>query len=92
MVAFLKGVYGRAKEVDKFLMSQQPALKHTWNTMVAFVLGYALEHSVRGHGRRVSEPHHPCFATTLNLPVVERQPHPDPKYALHTAVRLGVAA
>jgi len=34
-VAFLKGVYGRAKEVDKFLMSQQPALKQTWNTTVA---------------------------------------------------------
>jgi hypothetical protein len=35
MVAFLKEVYGRAKEADKFLMSQQPALKHTWKTMVA---------------------------------------------------------
>ena len=35
MVAFLKEVYGRAKEADKFLMSQQPALRHTWNTMVA---------------------------------------------------------
>ena len=35
MVAFLKEVYGRAKEADKFLMSQQPSLKHTWNTMVA---------------------------------------------------------
>ena len=34
-MAFLKKVYGRAKEADKFLMSQQPALKHTWNTMVA---------------------------------------------------------
>ena len=34
MVVFLKGVYGRAKEVDKFLMSQQPALRHTWNTMM----------------------------------------------------------
>ena len=35
MVAFLKGVYDRAKEADKFLMSQQPAQKHSWNTMVA---------------------------------------------------------
>jgi len=35
-VAFFKGVYGRAKEEDdKFLMSQQPALKHSRNTMVA---------------------------------------------------------
>jgi len=31
----VKEVYGRAKEADKFLMSQQPALKHSWNTMVA---------------------------------------------------------
>ena len=35
MVAFLKKVYGRAKSADKFLMSQQPALKYSWNTMVA---------------------------------------------------------
>ena len=38
MVAFLKEVYGRAKEADKFLMSQQPALKHSWNTMVVSLL------------------------------------------------------
>ena len=35
MVAFMKEVYGRAKEADKFLMSQQPALKHSWNTIFA---------------------------------------------------------
>ena len=35
MVAFLKKAYGRAKDADKFLMSQQPALKYTWNTMVS---------------------------------------------------------
>ncbi len=34
MVAFLKHAYGRAKGADKFLMSQQPALKYTWNTLV----------------------------------------------------------
>ena len=33
MVAFLREFYG--KEADKFLMSRQPALKHSWNTMVA---------------------------------------------------------
>ncbi len=33
MVAFLKEVYGRAKGSDKFLMSQQPALKYSWNTV-----------------------------------------------------------
>ena len=37
MVAFLKEVYGRAKEADKFLMSQQPALKHSWNTMMGLL-------------------------------------------------------
>ncbi len=34
MVAFLKQAYSRAKDADKFLISQQPALKFTWNTMV----------------------------------------------------------
>ena len=29
MVAFLKHAYGRAKDADKFLMSQRPALKNT---------------------------------------------------------------
>jgi len=29
MVAFLKEVYGRAKEAGQFLMSQQPALRHS---------------------------------------------------------------
>ena len=33
--SFLKEVYGRAKEADKFLMSPQPALKFSRNTMVA---------------------------------------------------------
>ena len=33
MVAFLKEVSGRAKKAD--LMSRQPALKHSWNTMLA---------------------------------------------------------
>jgi len=30
---FPKEVYGRAKGADKFLISQQPALKHTWNAV-----------------------------------------------------------
>jgi len=34
MVAFLEETYGRAKEADKFIMPQQPALKLMWNTMV----------------------------------------------------------
>jgi len=35
MVDFLKEVYGRAKEADKFLKSQELELKHTWNMLVA---------------------------------------------------------
>jgi hypothetical protein len=35
VVAFLKGVFGRAKVVEKFLKLQEPALRHTWNTLVA---------------------------------------------------------
>ena len=34
MVTFFKEVNGRAKGAHKFLMSQQPALKYSWNTMV----------------------------------------------------------
>ena len=45
MVAFLKEVYGRAKEADKFLMSQQ--LEHDGGVVI---LGHALQRSVRGHG------------------------------------------
>ena len=51
------------------------------------VLGHVLEHSVRGHGYRVPEPHHPTRQQHLNLPVVARQPHPDPNYAPHAAAR-----
>ena len=62
MVVFLKEVYGRAKEADKFLMSQQPAPEVLVEHDDSFVvLGHALEleHSVRGHVCRVPEPHHP---------------------------------
>ena len=34
MVAFLKHAYSRAKDADRFLMSQQPTLKYTWNALV----------------------------------------------------------
>ena len=89
MVAFLKEVYGRAKEADKFLMSQQPALKHSWNTMVASSF-WDMRLSIA------------CAATDAeyrnriilhdNTPVVARQPHPDPNYAPHSAARRVAAA
>ena len=87
MVAFRKHAYGRARDADKFLMSQQPALKYTWNTLVAdfVVLGYVLGHSMCGHGRRGPEPHHP---SRQHSTVVAQQPHPDPNYAPYAAARL----
>ena len=40
-----------------------------------------------------AEPHHPPRQhNTLNLPVVARQPHPDPNYASFTAARRVVGA
>ena len=87
MVAFLEEVYGRAKEAEKFLMSQQPALKHSWNTMVAspfwdMRLSIACAATDAEYQNRII-----LYDYTLNLPVVARQPHPDPNYAPHAAAR-----
>ena len=78
MVAFLKEVYGRAKEADKFLMSQQPALNHSWNTMVAssfwdMRLSIACAATDAEYQNRII-----LHDNTLNLPVVARQPFPNP--------------
>ncbi len=89
MVAFLKEVYGRAKEADKFLMSQQPALRYSWNTMVAssfWDMRLSIACACRAQNRII------LHDNTLNLPVVAQQPHPDSNYALHTAAHLDVAA
>ena len=87
MVAFLKEVYGRAKEADKFLLSQQPALKHSWNTMVAssfwdMRLSISCAATDAEYKNRII-----LHDNTLDLPVVARQPHPDPNYASHAAAR-----
>ena len=92
MVAFLKVVYGRANEADKFLMPRQPALKHSWNTMVAssfwdMRLSIACAATDAEYQNRII-----LHDNTLNLPVVARQPHPDPNYAPHTAARRVAAA
>ena len=87
MVAFLKEVYGRAKEADKFFMSRQSALKHSWNTMVTSsfwdmrlsIVCAATDAEYQNHIIR--------HDNTINLPVVAQQPHPDPNYAPHTAAR-----
>jgi len=87
MVAFLKEVYGRAKEADKFLMSQQPALRYSWNTMVASSF-WDMRLSI-ACAATDAEIHNRIILhdNTLNLPVVARQPHPDPNYASFTAAR-----
>ena len=87
MVAFLKEVYGRAKEADEFLMSQQPTLKQTWNTMMASSfwdvrLSIACAATDAEYQNRII-----LHDNTLNLPIVAQQPHPDPNYAPHTAAR-----
>ncbi len=87
MVAFLKEVYGRAKEADKFLMSQQPALRYSWNTMVAssfwdMCLSIACAATDAEYQNRII-----LHDNTLNLPVVARQPHPDRNYTPHAAAR-----
>ena len=87
MVAFLKEVYGRAKEADKFLMSQQPALKHTWNTAMAssfwdMRLSIACAATDADYQNRI----------ILHDNIVARQPHPDPNYAPHAAARYRLTA
>ena len=62
----------RAKEADKFLMSQQPALKHSWNTMVAssfwdMRLSIACAATDAEYQNRII-----LHDNTLNLPVVAR--------------------
>jgi hypothetical protein len=80
MVAFLKEVYGRAKEADKFLMSRQ-SVKHSWNTMVASSF-WNMRLSIASAATDAEYQY--CIIlhdNTLNLPVVAQQPHPDPNYA-----------
>ena len=83
MVAFLKGVYGRAKEADKFLIATAP--RHTWNTMVALSI-WDMRLSIA------------CATTDAEYQnrILRREntrrPHPDPHHAAHTATRLVVAA
>ncbi len=79
MVAFLREVYGRAKEADKFLMLQQPALKHWWNTMVASSFW----------DMRLSIACAAMDAKYQNRIILHnnKQPHPYPNYAPHKAAR-----
>ena len=85
MVAVLKEVYGRAKGADKFLMSQQPALKYSWNTMAVSSF-WDMRLSIACAATEMDLQNRIYFHdNTLILHVVARQPHPDPNYAPHTA-------
>ena len=91
MVAFLKQAYGRAKDANKFLMSQQPALKYTWSTLVTssfwdMRLIIACEATDAEFQNRII-----LHDNALSLPVVSQQPHPKPNYAPHAARLLAVA-
>ena len=68
-------------------MSQQPALKHTWNTMVAssfwdMRLSIACAATDAECQNRVI-----LHDNTLNLPVVAPHPHPDHNYVPYAAAR-----
>ena len=72
MVALLKEVYGRAKEADKFNMSQQPALKHTWNTAMVLPV-WDIRLSIACAATDADFQNHIILQdNTLNLPVVAR--------------------
>ncbi len=80
--------YGRAKDADKFLMSQQPALKYNRNTLMTSLfwdmrLSIACTATDAEFQNRII-----LHDNTINLPVVSQQPHPDPNYATHAAARL----
>ena len=69
----------RAKEADKFLMLRQRALKHSWNTMVASSF-WDMRLTIACAATDAEYQNRIIFHdnTTLNLPVVAQQPHPDP--------------
>ena len=87
MIAFLQGVYERTKAAGKFEMRQQSELHYSWNTMVAssfwdMRLSVACVATDAEYQNRIIQ-----RDRTLNLPVVARQPHPDPNFAPHAARR-----
>ncbi len=84
-VAFLRDVYARAKAAGKFKMTQQPEMKYTWNTMAAssfwdMHLSVACTAADAQFQNRII-----IRDCTMYLPVVARQPHPDPNHAPHGA-------
>ena len=85
MVAFLKEAYDRARTLGRFDMRKQQVVQHSWNTLVASTywdmrLSIASAATDAEFQSRVIR-----RDMTLNLPVVARQPHPDPNFAPHAA-------
>jgi len=83
-VAFLKEAYDRAKVLDRFDMRRQESVLYSWNTLVASTywdmrLSIACAATDAEFQSRVIR-----RDMTLNLPVVARQPHPDPNFAPHS--------
>jgi len=89
IVAFLKEVYGRAKDADKFLMSQQPAFEVLMEHDGGFVfLGHVPEHCMRGNGATRSSKTASSFTTTPPTSTLWRgSPTLTPNYATCTAAR-----
>ena len=92
MVAYLKDIYARAKAADKFSMGKQSAMVCTWNTTAASTywdmrLSVACAATDAEFQNRII-----MRDNTLNLPVVARQPHPNPNFAPHAAARPAAAA
>ena len=68
-------------------MSRQPALKHSWNTMMASLfwdmrLSIGCAATDAEYRNRII-----LHDSTLNLPVVVQQPYPDPNYVPNMAAR-----
>ena len=81
--------YERAKTAEKFHMWCQSELHYTWSTMAAssfwdMRLSAACAATDAEFQNRIIQ-----RDRTLNLPVVARQPHPNPNYAPHAARHVG---
>ena len=86
MVEYLKLAYERAKSTGHWHMAtEQPGIASTWNTMVASTywdmrLSTACAVTDSQYQNRLIQ-----RDMTRNLPVVARQPHPNPNYAGYRA-------
>ena len=71
-------------------MSQQPALRYSWNTMVAS--SFWDMRLIIACAATDAEYQNRIILHDNTIPFVAQQPHPDPNYAPHTAARRVAAA